>query len=250
MYHRADTEVTDDLDRQAQKSYVNSALTKRGYPRWALEKAVQPKNKKPTSTESKPASKGSVAIPYVKGFSEALKRTYNTYSVNAYSRPTRTLRQILVSPKDKTEKKDITGPIYGVFCQGQTTRGKCEEFYIGETERSLKNCFLEHNRPSSTSSEVLNHIHIESPGHHIDLDEVKILDREPHWFERGVKEAIFIKVNKLTLNKDGGCYKLPGVYESILRSSVPKVTTWDSLTLVDERQRIVWKFRGMEIFLS
>ena len=50
---------------------------------------------------------------------------------------------------------------------------------------------LEHKRPSSTSSEVSSHIHIESPGHHIDLNEVKILDREPRWFERGVKEAIF-----------------------------------------------------------
>ena len=30
----------------------------------------------------------------------------------------------------------------------------------------------------STSSEVSDHIHIESPAHHIDLDEVKILDRE------------------------------------------------------------------------
>ena len=42
--------------------------------------------------------------------------------------------------------------------------------------------------------------------------------------------------------------KLPGLCESILRSSVPKVTTWDSLTLTDERRKIVWKFQGMEIF--
>ena len=92
-----------------------AVIAKCGYPKWALQKAVQPKNKKPTSTESKPASKGSVVIPYVKGFSEALKRTYNTYGINAYFKPTRTLRQIPVSPKDKTEKKDITGPIYGFF---------------------------------------------------------------------------------------------------------------------------------------
>ena len=145
--------------------------------------------------------------------------------MDAYFKPTHTLRQNLVSPKDKTDKRDITGPIYGIYCQGQTTRGKYKEFYIGETERSLKTRFFEHKRPSSTSSEVSNHIHIESPGHHVDLDEVKILDREPRWFERGVKEAIYIKVNNPTLNKDRDRYKLPGVYESILKSSVPKVTT-------------------------
>ena len=71
-----------------------------------------------------------------------------------------------------------------------------------ETERSLKTRFLEHRRPSSTSSEVSQHIHIESPGHHVDLDQVKILDREPRFFERGGKEAIFIRINKPSLNKD------------------------------------------------
>ena len=77
---------------------------------------------------------------------------------------------------------------------------------------------------------------------------MKILDREPRWFERGVKEAICIKVNNPTLNKDGGWYKLSGIYESILRSSVPNVMTWNWLTLTDERGRIVSKFWGMEIF--
>ena len=48
------------------------------------------------------------------------------------------------------------------------------------------------------------HIHVESPGHHVDLDQVKILDREPRYFERGVKEAIYISVNKPSLNKDRG----------------------------------------------
>ena len=62
-----------------------------------------------------------------------------------------------------------------------------------ETERSLKTRFLEHRRPSSTSSEVSQHIHIESRGHHVDLNQVKILDREPRFFERGVKEAIYIE---------------------------------------------------------
>ena len=69
LYHRADTVVTDDLDRQEEKSHVNSALAKCGYPKWALKRVVKPKPKKPPPADSKPASKGSVAIPYIKGFS-------------------------------------------------------------------------------------------------------------------------------------------------------------------------------------
>ena len=48
------------------------------------------------------------------------------------------------------------------------------------------------NTNFTSSSEVSNHIHTESLDHHIGLDEVKILDKEPCWFERGVREAIYI----------------------------------------------------------
>ena len=104
---------------------------------------------------------------------------------------------------------------------------------------ALSRLFLEHKRPSS---EVSNHVHIESPDHHIDLDEVQILDKEPRWFERGVKEAIYIKVNNPTLNKDGGGYKLPGVCESILRSSVPKVKKFPNFAKNPRNMRFWWGF--------
>ena len=56
-------------------------------------------------------------------------RTYNTHGVNTYFKPTCTLRQIIVSPKDKTESKNILAQFMVFFGQGQTNRGKCEEFY-------------------------------------------------------------------------------------------------------------------------
>ena len=107
--------------------------------------------------------------------------------------------------------------------QGQTTRGLCQESYIGETERSLRTRFLEHKRPSSVSSEVSQHIHIESPDHKVDLEQTLVLDREPRYFERGVKEAIYIKANQPSLNRDGGRYKLPSVYDTIIDRNIRKV---------------------------
>ena len=226
LFHRADTVITDPVAVEEEKKHITEALTKCGYPKWAFNKVSNPKKDKPNpKTDSTVQSKGQVVIPYVKGFSEALRRIYGSYGIRGCFKPTTTLRQILVAPKDKSEKKDITGPVYSIHCQGKTLRGQCQEFYIGETERSLKARFLEHRRPSSTSSEVSQHIHIESPGHHVDLEEVKILDREPRWFERGVKEAIYIRVNQPTLNRDGGRYKLPNAYDPVLTSLVPKVRT-------------------------
>jgi len=164
-----------------------------------------------------------VVLPYIKGTSEAFRRIFGIYGIRVCFKPMRTLRQLLVSPKDKTEKKDTVGPVYCTPCQGKTMRGQCSESYIGETERSLKTRFLEHRRPSSTSSEVSQHIHIESPGHTVDLDAVQILDRDPRWFERGVEEAIYIRANQPSLNKDGGRYRLPKGYDPSLTSRFLKV---------------------------
>ena len=150
-----------------------------------------------------------------------------------YFKPIRTLRQILVAPKDKTEKQNLTGVIYRIPCQGKTVSGFCKESYIGETERSLKTRFLEHRRPSSTSSEVSQHIHIESPGHEVDLTKVQVLDREERYFERGVKEAIYIRANRPSLNRDGGRYKLPNIYDSVIARYVGK--TKESYSTEEDR---------------
>ena len=229
----AETVITSATDFKAEKQYITQALANCGYPSWTFNRVSKPKE---TSSKANQefVRKGKVVLPYIKGISEALKRTFNSYGITVCFKPTQTLRQLLVAPKDKTEKKDITGPVYMNPCQGQTDQGPCTEVYIGETERSLKTRFLEHRRPSSTTSEVSQHIHIESPGHHVDLEKVQILDREPRYFERGVKEAIYIRVNQPSLNRDGGRYKLPKVYDPILMSRVRKVTTLRSVQSAHE----------------
>ena len=70
-----------------------------------------------------------------------------------------------------------------------------------ETERSFKARFLEHKRPSCSSSEVSRHINKDKPEHDVHIDEARILDRDPDWFKRGVREAIYIRAYKATLNR-------------------------------------------------
>ena len=98
----------------------------------------------------------------------------------------------------------------------------CTDDYIGETERSLKARFGEHGRPSTTSSEVSRHIHSSSPKHSIDLETTDVLTVEPKWFERGVKEAIYIKAYSPSLNKDGGRYQLPAIWNNIIQDRVKR----------------------------
>ncbi|KAI8519944.1 hypothetical protein Bbelb_032010 [Branchiostoma belcheri] len=118
----------------------------------------------------KQKDKGRITLPYIKTVSEPLRRIFASHGISTSFKPTNTLKQLLVAPKDKTPKEEKCGVVYCIPCQGTTRQGTCEESYIGETERSLRTRFLEHKRPSSLSSEVSQHIHIESPGHTVSLD--------------------------------------------------------------------------------
>ena len=66
----------------------------------------------------------------------------------------------------------------------------------------------------------------------------------------GVKEATYIRVNQPSLNKDGGRYKFPKVYDPILGSHVRKICDlWSGLPVSWGRSKIWPKIRGMSKFL-
>ncbi|XP_052281212.1 uncharacterized protein LOC127878720 [Dreissena polymorpha] len=58
----------------------------------------------------------------------------------------------------------------------------------------------------------------------ITMENVRILDREPSWFERGVKEAINIRALRPALNKDGGHYQLSHTWDHTLTSLTPTIS--------------------------
>ena len=105
----------------------------------------------------------------------------------------------------------MVGPVYKISCED------CEAACVGETERSLKARFGEHRRPSSTTSEVSRHIYSDNPSHNVILVNTNILSVEHKWFERGVKEAIHIRALNLSLNRDGGRYNLPPIWNNIIK---------------------------------
>ena len=75
--------------------------------------------------------------------------------------------------------------------------------------------------PSSTTSEVsrsrARDIYSDNPDHNITLENTKILSVENKWFERGVKEAIHIQALNPSLNRDGGRYNLPPIWNNIIK---------------------------------
>ena len=56
--------------------------------------------------------------------------------------------------------------------------------------------------------------------HTVELDNTEIRTTEPRWFERGVKEASFIRALNPSFNRDGGRYNLPPVWDNIIKKRV------------------------------
>ena len=215
LMRRADILVSTEEDRKTEKEHVKSRLGMNGYPSWILNRQRGPSRAPATREQSEARQttqrKYPVCLPYIRGLSERMRRDFRNYDIPVYFKPFNTLKQLLVHPKDKLDKGRTVAPVYSIRCND------CDASYIGETERSLKARFMEHKRPSSTTSEVSRHIHTEQPGHSISIEETSVLAVEPRWHERGIKEAINIRIHQPSLNKDGGRSNLSPVWTNILR---------------------------------
>ena len=135
----------------------------------------------------------------------------------------------LVSPKDKTKTEQLSGTAYYLTCGGWPAA------YVGESERALKARLAEHKRPSSTTSPVAQHI--KATNHSIDWKEVKVLDKDSNWFNRGVREAINIHRHPSSLNRDKGRHELAPVYKNILSHDVISNASCDNTQDHDQHQQ-------------
>ena len=159
LTHRVRSIVSDLGEKNDELDYVRTALGYNGYPDWMLAKTREEvkegrrEEELTSGVKREERKKRPVIIPYIRGFSEELKRIFGGFRVPTYFKPSNTLRQLLVHPKDPLGKNKVVGPVYKISCE------HCEATYIGETERSLKARCGEHRRQSSTTSEVSTYTH-------------------------------------------------------------------------------------------
>ena len=110
-------------------------------------------------------------------------------------------------PKDQDPKHRRSGVIYSYNCEDII----CGEEYIGETSRSLGMRYKEHlKRPSPI------HAHIQETGHNTMSNNFNIIGREDRDRSRTIKEAIYIRVNNPTLNRNVGKYNPSHLWDRVL----------------------------------
>ena len=201
LTHRADTIISDPQDKEREIKHLKKVLSVAGYSKWAWQapgrKKIRPH---PRNTDSDRA-KGHVTLPYIGGVTEPISRLIRKTGVAAHAKPHTTIRSILVAPKYKDHPQDKCGVVYQLTCHD------CEASYIGETERVLKQRLKEHQKDSSP----VGH-HMWYNKHKVDSQNIRIVDRDSRWFQRGVREAIQIRSRSPTLNRDRGRHNLPSVY--------------------------------------
>ena len=161
LNRRADMLVTDDNEQEKEKNYVERALKRCGYPKWATDKA---KKKKPLE-EVKPKNPddpyegpiGYAQIPYIKHLSEKLGKLFKKHDVRPIYIPTRNIKSIVCNKiKDKVPDMDKTGVIYYIDCKKHIRTD-----YTGETDCATKTRGYQHHlypRKVAVTSEAIKEV--------------------------------------------------------------------------------------------
>ena len=207
---------------QQEKDHLRKALTKCKYPKWALDKMEKRLNRftseviegvnnqgttaaQPVTNEVK--NKGHIVIPYTQGLCESIKRICGRYGIQTHFKGGRTIKNLLVSPKNKGPMVNQNGTIYWYQCGDLG----CNDEYIGESSSTFGERYKEHLKAPSTF-----HHQSSQTGHTTSNNNFQIIGREGHNLARNIKESIYIRVNNPTLNNNTGKFNLPHIWDRVL----------------------------------
>ena len=218
LYHRARTVCSNQDYLESEEKHLIKSLNRCKYPKWALnrvkiksqtaQKKNKPNSKKPASKNNK-GPKTHIVVPYHQGLSESYKGTCKKYGIEVHLKGGHTIKDLLVAPKDKDPILKRSGVIYRFKCG----RVDCDHEYIGESARNFEDRFKEHLKSPSPI-----HDHINISGHPVTIDNFFILGRENQNLIRLIKEALYIRANNPSLNKNVGKYHLPHIWDEVLHN--------------------------------
>ena len=129
------------------------------------------------------------------------------HGVQVYFKGGNTIKNLLMAPKDKDPIMNKSGVIYRYKCN----RVDCDEEHIGESSRVFGERFKEHQQAPCP---IFDHTNI--TGHNITIEKFSIVGREDQNLKREIKEALFIRVNNPSLNRNIGKFHLPHIWDEVL----------------------------------
>ena len=198
LHYRAETIVGENSQISKEKDHIKKSLKNCGYPDWAFLKANKKKGQQQQKTGGGQTNIARATIPYVSGLSERVKKHLRSYGISVSFKPGNTLRNKLVKVKDKQPKDKQSNLVYGLVC----CEKDCKESHVGESKQALKARENQHRWPSTNEAQnSAVYLHMKETGHSFNIKHATILDKEEQWNRRGIKEAIWERVEEPTLNK-------------------------------------------------
>ena len=153
LYHRARTVCSNPHQLQNEEKHLFRSLNKCKYPNWALNRvkmksqtSAQKKNNK-NSKKSAPNNnigpKTHIVVAYHQGLSESYKRTCRKYGIEVHLKGGHTIKNLLMTPKDKDPTLKRSGVIYRYKCD----RVDCDHEYKDSQQEILKRGLKNMSRP-------------------------------------------------------------------------------------------------------
>ena len=154
LSHGAKTVCSRPELLQQEMDHLRKALTKCKNPKWAFHKVEKRLNKSTSeviewinnqgitvaqAVTNEVKNKGHIVIPYTQGLCESLKKICGRYGIETHFKGGSTIKNLLVSPKDKDPMVNQSGVIYWYQCVDLG----CDDEYIGQTSRTFSERYKE-----------------------------------------------------------------------------------------------------------
>jgi hypothetical protein len=210
LLHRARS-IADEENLPKELDHLQKTFQENGFSRREVNQALRkaPEELAPKRTlEEEPIAKA--CIPYVSTISGKLSRILGRHGIQTIHKPHKKLLHDLVKIKDPLGLK--TPGVYRIPCE-------CGETYVGETGRTVETRLKEHKRcirlKQPEKSAIAEHSLVHA--HRVDFDKTSILCRANGYWDRVVKEAVEIRLEKRKVNRDSG-FHLSNTWKPVLKT--------------------------------
>ena len=167
-------------------------------------------NKRRNNITSNNIQRPHIVISYYQGISESMKKACSEYGVQVFFKGGNTIKKLLMAPKDQDAIPKKVESFTDTNVTGWRVMRNTLVNPLELLERGSKN-ISRHPPPI--------YDHYNTTGHNVTIENFSIVGREDQNLCRWIKEALYIRVNNPSLNKNIGKNHLPHIWDEVLHNT-------------------------------
>jgi len=188
---------------------IRKTLLNNGYPLHKINQVIKNRTHK-LYNEQNPKKKTNnifVAVPYVNQLSEKLQHCLKDFDITICHKTYNPLNKLYTPLKSKTSKNKKSNVVYSIPCNN------CPATYVGMTSQLLENRIKGHKYNKNITALKK---HEQTNNHTFNYSDTKVLENETNYHKRIIKEMIYIKKDKNSINDRTDIQNLSQIYHKII----------------------------------